>query len=115
MNLFYRESTTFINIQKPITQAIKKCQMSTSLGKVWGTNLSKTCYSAVFIKKVNVLWIFIKKAFLKTIKLLAPIFSCEFSKYFQLPVVKKTEETIASHCMKSVQLQSFPWSVFSRI
>ena len=36
----------------------------TSFAKIWGASLSK----AVFIKKVNILWMFIKKAFPKTSK-----------------------------------------------
>ena len=47
---FYRGSTTFVNRHRKITEAIKKCQISTSLSKVWGTSLSKTFYSAAFIK-----------------------------------------------------------------
>ena len=58
-----KELVCWQHCQQPqeVTQVIKKSQMSASLSKTWQTSLSKICYSAAFIKKVNVLWLFIKE------------------------------------------------------
>ena len=64
--------------------------MFTCLSKIWETSFSKACYSVVSIKKVNISLMFITKSFPKTSKPLPPIFSCEFSKFLQIAVLKDT-------------------------
>ena len=113
--LFYMTPTNFLGNHGKITQVIKKCQMSTSLSKILGTSLSKKCYSAVFIKKVNALWMFIEKAFLKTSEPPSSMFSCKISKFFEAVLIKNISfkdhlescfyfvsiETIQANCIKT--------------
>ena len=80
----------FFGNHRKIIKAIKKCQISSCLSKIGETSLCKTCYSAVFIKKMNVLWMFTTKSFLKNSKPPPPTCSCEIFKFLQIAAREDT-------------------------